>query len=215
MRELAEPSLHSANQRLRFAHYHYNAAADLLTEFSSAAPDAAVLRLPWSPDQDERAEYSHFRDKVAANAVACVQSLHAIADLLANGVFHALNLGRFGKPIKASQIDSTRALERLDMQAEFRAIAVVLREMLDNASFVHVDALSNQAKHRSITPIALNEDVTGLREQRFELRFSAFNRGDKAFGEAEVRTLLSPAYDAASHAIVATGIELTRLLKAG
>jgi hypothetical protein len=36
-----------------------------------------VLRLAWSPDQDERADYFLFRDKVAANAVACVQSVGA------------------------------------------------------------------------------------------------------------------------------------------
>lgn len=84
--------------------------------------------------------------------------------------------------------------------------------MLEDPAFIHVDALSNQAKHRSITPTALNEDMTGEREKRFELRFSAFSRDEKDFDEVECRRLLSPAYDAASHGLVNTGNELRRLL---
>lgn len=37
--ELAGASLHSAEQRLRFARYHFGEATDLLTKFSSEAPD--------------------------------------------------------------------------------------------------------------------------------------------------------------------------------
>lgn len=210
---LAAASLHSANQRVRFAHIHYHAMRDLLANFSNEAPQGAVLGLGWSRDEEARSKYFEFRDKMAANAVACVQSIHAVADLLANGVYFSLRLDRFGKPLRDSQIDAKRTLQRLDARPELAALAGLLRAMLDDMSFKHVDALSNQAKHRNITPTALNEDATGLREPRFELRFSAFERDRNPFAEIEVQSLLSPAYDAVSHAIVSIGNELTRLLR--
>jgi len=209
----AAASLHSANQRVRFAHIHYHAMRDLLADFSSDAPQGAVLGLGWDRDEEVRSKYFEFRDKMSANAVACVQSIHAVADLLANGVYFSLKLERFGKPLRESQIDAKRTLQRLDSHAELAMLAGFLRTMLDDASFKHVDALSNHAKHRSITPTALNEDVTGLREPRFELRFSSFERDGNWFDEIEVQSLLSPAYDAVSRAIVSIGNELTRLLK--
>jgi len=211
--QLAASSLHSAHQRVRFAHVHYHTVKDLLAEFARQAPEGAVLGLAWARDDETREEYFHLRDKMSANAFACVQSIHAVADLLTHGAFFALRLERHGKPLKTSQIDAKRTLERLDLVPAFATTASMIRRILDDAAFRHVDALSNQAKHRSVVPIGLNEDATGTREPRFELRFSAFRRDGEVFAEAEVGTLLSRAYDSVSHGLVDVGNELTRLLK--
>ena len=103
--DAARAAIYSADQRLRFAHYHFHEMKRLLNSFTE---DRLIGRnmweFPWSPRDSERFEYFKLMDQVAANAVACVQSVHAMDDLLSNGVFYSLNLNQTAKRIDADKV---------------------------------------------------------------------------------------------------------------
>jgi hypothetical protein len=78
-----------------------------------------------------------------------------------------------------------------------------------------VAALSNMAKHRGIVRPSLNEDWTGTRKERHEIRFSAFEYSGKLFNETNISNVLSPAFERASRSTVDTGAEINRLFNVG
>lgn len=74
-----------------------------------------------------------------------------------------------------------------------------------DASFAHVDALSNKAKHSNLIRATLNEDVTGTRAERHEIRFQGFVRKGISYDERKMEDVLYPAYSIASATVVEVG----------
>jgi hypothetical protein len=212
-RELANASLQSASERLRFARYHFHTQRDLVQSFiDTQLKERLVMDLAWGSDDESRGEYFDFMDKVAANAVACVQSIHAFADLFANGIFYALNLNSLGKELQPHFVDVKACLERLGKVSAYAAVARNLSALTDSGAFKHVDGLSNQAKHSRVIRTQVNEDLTGTRDARLQIRFSSFQRKGVDYPEVEVSEVLAPAFELASKTLVDSGRELTRLL---
>ncbi|MFM2448941.1 MAG: hypothetical protein RIS44_1391 [Pseudomonadota bacterium] len=214
IRDAARASIYSADQRLRFAHYHFHEMKRLLNSFTE---DHLTGRNMWefadSPDESERVEYFKLMDQVAANAVACVQSVHAVDDLLASSVFYCLNLNQTAKSLEADKVHRSIVIERLAKFSKYAAIQKNLEALVNAPSFVHIDALSNQAKHSQIVRVLANEDHTGQRINRIELRFESFVRKRKRFQEVEVVGVLGPAYELASRTMVDVGNQLTKVLR--
>lgn len=213
-RELANASIQSANQRLRYAQFHYCEIRNLLEQFKATHLNKRpAILLVWGQDEDARSEYFDFMDKVGAHAVACVQSIHAIADLLANAVFRSLALDAGAKPVPEHKVDCALVLNALKKEPRFASIERNLEVLTTDRAFVHVAALTNKAKHSNIVKSLLNEDMTGQRAVKHEIRFDAFERKDVSYPQATLDDVLAPAYAVASKAIVDIGNGLTKVLE--
>lgn len=212
---LARPCFDSLVARQAYARYHYRELKRIFKRYiTHGLRGKPLMRAAWGEDQD-RYRFEVFVTKVGAHAIACVHSVHALPDLIANAICLAfgLNLGKDGLALRA--ISTRTVLGRLRKSPEYSALATVLVRFTDNASFRHLAALSNMAKHQSIIKPSLNEDLTGKRKDQFEVRFSSFVHGEESYPEVTVAAVIEPAYHLASQAVVDIGNEINRLLASG
>lgn len=211
-RAMANASIQSTSQRVRFAYLHYNQVLDDLAAYREELGDRIAVAAAFGIDREARVKYLVFMERASANALACVQSIHAVADLLAASVFMSLNLSTQGKSVAEHEITYQLTLDRLALDPKNANIVSLMTTLKANAGFKHVDALSNKAKHSSIVRPVLNEDFTGTRNERVEIQFLEFERKGATYPGGSIGDILRPAYDIASQTMIDVGNELTRAL---
>ncbi len=201
-RDKASACINSVNQRVDYAEFHYHAIDDELTQFSTRLGDCTLLEV----------DLNEFMVRVGAHAVACVQSIHALEDLLAAMVYQCLNLGTIGTALDEHKLSLKETLARLAQQPNFAKVKTLLESLNLNPSFGHIAALSNKAKHSAIVPTSISQDLSGRRADALVLYFSEFERRGKVYPQVSVNHALAPAFDLVSEARVDIGNELTALL---
>lgn len=211
-RVMANASIQSTSQRVRFAHLHYNQMLDDLAAYREELGDRLVLAAAFGIDREAREKYLVFMERASANALASVQSIHAVADLLAASVFMSLNLSAQGKAVAEHEVTHQLTLDRLVLDPKNATIVSLMTTLKADASFKHVDALCNKAKHSSIVRPVLSEDFTGTRDERVEVQFQEFERKGTSYPAGSIGDVLRPAYDLASRTMIDVGNELTRVL---
>ncbi len=174
--------------------------------------DRLVIDAAFGLNRDVRQAYYAFMERVGAHAVASVQSIHAVADLLAASVFMSLNLSAKGKAVAEHDITFQLTLDRLAADPKNTTIESLLKALKADPCFKHVDALSNKAKHSSIVRPVLNEDFTGSRDERVEVQFQEFERKGVTYSQGSIADVLGPAYNLASQTVVDAGNELVEAL---
>lgn len=211
--DAAKACINSVNQRVRYAEFHYFAIKDELEAFQAKLGDRFLLSMIGSADEEEFSYYA-FMDRVGAHAVACVQSIHALEDLLSATVYRCLNLDTMGnKTLDEHQLSLPNTIERLKKQANYATVQALLGSLKLNPSFAHIDALSNKAKHSAIVRPWISQDQTGTRADPLLLYFEEFTRKTIVYPEKPFSDLLAPALNFAANVRVDVGIELTSLLK--
>ncbi len=188
---LARPCLKSVVDRQNFAAYHYQEAKALLASFAEAhLADKPLLYAVHGPEADARAAFETTMIKLGAHAIACVQSIHAIPDILAHVFYYSLGVN-LTNPMPERAVSASSLYQLLSPQPQFAALGIALRSLTADGQAPHLAALANQSKHRSIVQPLLNEDATGERAERHELRFSSFVYGASVF-PGSASTLLLP-----------------------
>lgn len=203
----------SVNQRVRYAEFHYFAIADELQQFEAKLGDRQLWEISLGAAGDEESQgYLEFMDRVGAHAVACVQSIHALEDLLAAMVYRCLNLDIIGGTLDEHQLSLQRTLARLAKQHNYAKVKSLLESLQLNTSFAHVDALSNKAKHRAIVRPWISQDQTGQRADPLAFYFGEFERKGARYPKVTFKDVLAPAIDFAANTRIDIGNELTALL---
>jgi hypothetical protein len=208
-----EPSLHAMSQRQRYARFHFQEVGRLLADFQEAYLKTDILlSVTHGQEEEPRAAFDEFMMKAGAHVVACVLSIHSIADVTAFAVYLALDY-QSNTSIRREK-DVTAAVMRplLAANPQHQVLADALARLMSNPEFMHISALSNHSKHRGLIKPLLNEDWTGTRETAHEVRFANFSYDQTTYPEAEIASVLAPAYEAASTAVVTVGNEINVLL---
>lgn len=209
---LARPSLKSVADRLDYARYHYQEAMRLVTQFAERyLAHQPLIAVIFSNDGDERFAFEELMTQLGAHTIACVQSIHTLPDILGHLFYFSLGLNRLSV-LKEQNITAAAVRELLQGKAQYSALADALEQLTGQGSFGHLAALANHSKHRSIVQPQLNEDLTGLREDRHEVRFSSFTYKGTTFPEVSVKALLEPEYARCSQLVVRTGEDLNDVL---
>jgi hypothetical protein len=213
-RELAAPSLRSADDQLHFARIQFAAFDRLRTEYLRDRADDenfSMLTVLFE-DDDEWQAFNLFLLNAGAHITACLWSMHTLPDTMAHAVFHSLG-DLAGPPFaRMRDIHATAVVQRL-RGAGMNRLADLLTDMKDGGQFAHLSALSNQAKHRSLIRHALNEDMTGERPQRFEVVFPSFAYEERIFPQVEVQAFVASEYERLSRGMIALGRELHAVLQ--
>lgn len=212
--QLARPAIKSVSDRLDYANYHYREAMRLTKEFAGKyLTNQPLLAVALSSDNDERHAFEELMTQLGAHTIACVQSIHALPDILSHMLYFSLGLNR-GSALEEQRVEVRAVCKLLKRRPKYVEFADALESMVSEDAFAHVSALANHSRHRSIVQPQLNEDLTGLRADRHEVRFSSFNYLGKSFPVVGVRALLEPAYASCSQIVVGTGETLNRTLSA-
>ena len=89
---LATHSVGSTVDRREYARFHYHEAKDIIdTRLGTLQQEQRLfLVMLGGGTDDEQNEYEDSRVQLGAHVVACVQSLHAIADTFAHAIYFSL-----------------------------------------------------------------------------------------------------------------------------
>lgn len=212
--ELVRPCLQSVSDRQWYAGYHFREVHRLLDSFVSARLSNACLpELVFGQDEEATDDFNRFLLEAGAHALACVQSMHATADILAHVVYFSLGINLSAQPLAERFVSLKKVIARLQQEATAGAIYDLLHEMSSGGNFEHLSALSNLSKHRSIIRPSLNEDWTGAAPERHTLKIPSFWYEKKRYPEVAVKDFLEPEYGRCSKLVVDTGNALNALLR--
>ncbi|MGZ9709383.1 hypothetical protein ACXX82_00995 [Glaciimonas sp. GNP009] len=212
--KLAQPSLQSIIQRQEFAKFHYHEANDLFSAFASKRlSGSSILQVAFGVEII-RDDFYLFMTKFGAHVLACLQSLHAIPDILAHAIYYSTGLDRSGKPIKEAAINVKTVLERLEQTSDLEEVCRYLTSLVDDGYFGHLTALSNHSKHRSIIPTSLSEDMTGKVPERHQLKLAAFTYKKVNYPETCARDFIELEFNRISKLVVDIGNAINTVLHA-
>lgn len=212
--ELAKPCLRSVIDRRDYAHYHFHEANDLFQSFAQEKlTDSSLLEVVYGPDDVTRSDFELLIMKVGAHVLACIQSLHSIADIMAHATYYSLGMNLSESPLKETAISSSAVLDKLDNSAELSAVHQLLTALSSQGRFEHLAALSNYSKHRSIIRTSLVEDWTGKETERHQLKLGAFTYKDRNFPETSVNEFFSTEFNRIAQLVVETGNSVHAVLQ--
>lgn len=211
--ERVSPSLYAMAQRQNYAGYHFQEVRRLLTSFQNLyLADKPLIVVAHGQDEIARDAFQTLMLQTGAHALACVLSIHAIADVTSFAVYQALGFGLRPGALRNRDISASKIQPELRRTPGHEAIADLMKTLLSDSSYKHVSALANHSKHQGLIKPILNEDWTGERAQRHELRFAAFEHDGNSFPERELTSLLEPAYNLASRTVVDVGNQINSIL---
>lgn len=211
--EMATPALRSVIDRRDYAHFHYHEANDLFRAF--AQERLANEPLLWVIHQSDESfsEFHWLITKIGAHVVACIQSLHAIADIMAHAVYYSLGMNRSDNALREANISTTTVLEKLGDSAELSTVHQLLTKLASGGRADHLAALSNYSKHRSIIRTAMTEAWTGEEPERHRLTLGGVSYKGKSFPDARVKDFITDEHDRIARLIVDTGNAMHAVLQ--
>lgn len=214
--DFARSSLRSVIDRQHYARYHYHEAKDLLEVFlRTRLQSASLWEVIFADQEDEIVDnFQVFITKIGAHVTACVQSMHAVGDILGHAIYYSLALNLLPGALEARKITANSVLNALGKSDEFSEIYVLFKQLCTEGSFPQLAALVNHSKHRSIVLPALNEDQTGLAPQRHTLKLSDFEYEGGSYPSIGIKDFLEPEYNRCSILVIKLGNCLNAVLRA-
>lgn len=204
------PSLDSILQRGEFAKFHYREADRLMIEnIPSEEKHGEIMMMLFGGD-DASDAFEEVRFQAAAHITACVQSMHATADILAHALYFALGMNLTPKTTLEPHRIGLKAVLPLVSNNHIKRLVSKLRH---HDGFRYIEALNNHSKHRSIvqTPYSLSL-IDG--PVSHGLKFSEFEYSGKKYEARWVKQALSDEYKRQSRLIVSIGQSLNEALNA-
>lgn len=204
--ELSRNCLRSVTERLRHARYHFQEAWRLLKEnIDDRISTESIYLVTLSTESDEWNTLDNCLMSVEANAIACAQAVHSIADNLAHVVYFALGMNLGSIALREHDVTIHRVTAELEENMPHCSdVANALNTLMMEPAFVAVEAFVNVAKHRGFSETRLNIDPPE-RDSPYILELGAFAYRKVPYPEREIEDVLAPAYAAASEAVVEIG----------
>lgn len=211
---LARESIRSLVDREHYASYHFREAARLTKDFERRhLKDGVLLDIYTQQGERKRSAFEQYIVKASAHAVASVQSIHALPDILANATYLASGQNLLPNALAEHEIALPAVVGAMKADTNFCSLAPLLTKAQSGSHWRHLAALTNLSKHRSVVRASLNEDLTGLRTKHRELHFQSFERNAKYFPAISVQSLLEPEFLRLATLIVEVGHELNACLR--
>lgn len=212
--ELARPCIRSLLDRQFYAPFHYQRAEKTLKRYALVhlkSKDFFSIALG-AESQEEWDRFNIVIRKLGADLIACIQSLHALPDVLACAVYYSLQLNKRFTPQHGRYVNHAFVTDCLKDMPELATLRVQLKAAIQGRGFKHVAALANQSKHYSIVFPALNADLTGTRRTPYMLTFPEFKTDRDSFPQVFVTDFLPPIQEQLSKSIVQSGHALNAVL---
>lgn len=211
---LTRPCFSSIVDRQHFADYHYKESLRLANTFKrNYLASNRLFDLHRGDNAKMRDAFEICMIKTGAHVTACVSSIHAIPDIVANGVYFAVGLNLSTCPLDDHRVSIANVLAIPKLDERMPDITTLLRKLTAGSAYSHISALSNLGKHRSIVRAGLNEDCTGDRQELHELHFAFFQRGKTQFPGVSVSSLVKPEYERMFGVVVEIGHALNTFLR--
>lgn len=211
--ELAGPALRSVCDRQTYAQIHYKAASAAIESYvSSELQNASLLAVTFCGEGEAWGKFNVFVREIGAHLTACVQSIHAVPDILACALYYSLGLNLRPDTLKARELSTRTVTARLSKEPDAARLATLLESLAAGGDFEHLSALCNQAKHRSIVFPSLSEDWTGERAERHAVTFPAFVHDGATYAQVNAKEFLENEFARCCGLVLQIGGELNVIL---
>jgi hypothetical protein len=213
--QLARECTRSINDRKSFASYHFAEVKRLTKAFEGRhlAGARTLLQIHTRGAEKKRAAFEHYMIKVGAHAIAAVQSIHAIPDIVAHAIYFAAGQNLQPNALLERNIALPGVARILKKDHSFCSLSKPLQALQSGDGWSHLSAVSNIGKHRNVVRSALSEDWSGKRASFRELHISSFRHDGVSYASKSLQGLLEPEYNRLVTAIVALGHELNGCLR--
>jgi hypothetical protein len=209
---LSKSCLRSVADRQAHAQYHYQEIKRLLTAHIDDRLDTKdIYEVTWPTDTESCDQLNYCLLRVEANVIACAQALHSLGDILAHVVYFAVGINLRAKSLAEDGISLNAVADKLLLEPEFSEVAVCLDKLRGNNQFKTVMAIVNHSKHRGLIEPNIIVDHTSTTVP-YALQFESFIYRNKLYAEKEIGSVLTPAFEAVSVAVVDSGNALNRAL---
>ena len=211
--ELLEPSLRSIADRQFFAHFHYTQALEILADHLDGVEPAERFMLEFGPPNVQAAEYRASKKRASAHIVACLQNMHSLSDTFSHTVYFALGLNRnHDTSLKDRDISMANVAAKIANQAALAGIAAQLARLRNHSAYVHVDAIVNQSKHRSLVRSVVNHSVASDAPKEWTVQLEGFVRNEKVYLLTPIQPFLRDEMLRQTQIIVDIGVNINQIL---
>jgi len=210
----AKASLRSLDDRQIYSRIHYQDATAAVQEFVERhLSGEASLLLDVATDEEGSTEFNYFLRKVGAYLTACVQSMHAMPDILAFAIYYSLGMNLSARPLPAKAVSAKSVGPLLVGSPNVSDLGRLLTEVSTGGTSAHLAAIANKAKHRSVVFPALNEDWSGERAKRHAVVFEAFEYEGNHYPQVFADEFLEAEYNRVSPLVNAAGHAMSAVLR--
>lgn len=204
--ELAKPCIQSVFDRQVYARTHYQDVHSKTEIYiRTELQGTSLLEVTFADNDEAWEEFNIFVREVGAHLTACIQSMHALPDILAHAIYYSLGLNIGSAALKSRDVGAASVSRLLKGNKGLAILCELLTGFIKSGNFVHLSALSNQAKHRSIVFPSLSEDWTVERKDPHLLIFPTFFYENLCFPQVLADEFLKIEYKRCSELIVKAG----------
>lgn len=208
---LLAPCLRSIDERRAFARYHHAETKRLLEAVTVDRTPIQMVAWMLDSESPETTGFQSVRFHASAHVHACVQSMHALADILAHAVYYGLGMNlNPNLKLDARTLNIKSVRDRLPSGA----IRDQLTQLVDDAGFKYLAALVNHSKHRSLIAVPFSVDLSGEDAQQHGLKFGGFEYNGVKYPEQWVAPALRQEYDRQEPHILGAGVALNAAVAA-
>ncbi len=214
--ELLSPCLRTIEERKFYATYHCDEVERLINEeLKRIAPDNHKL-ISLIDDTGEEGEKALLVYKKArAHIIACLQSLHSLADVLAHVIYFALNMDKD----TVTTIDSRRRYAstvsgKLNSISDANPLKIVFDSLIKDDEFVYLSAVVNRSKHRNLidTWFRINLDLNKEYSAKI-FEFYEFEFNGKNYNQRRVIEFIKNEYFRIDTLVNETGNEINKFVR--
>jgi len=176
-RDILSPCLESIIDRKHYARYHFQEFERLITEFLKGKEDeVSLFKLVLGSDDEQNMEFYRCRKMVEANVVACLQSMHAISDILSHVIYFSLNMGS-DSDLKLSprKISLHNVKDKISNKPDYSKLFSLIEQFTNHQDYRYLVDIVNHSKHRSIVGTSFTVDISGESGRPHGLEFVAFS----------------------------------------
>ena len=211
--KLVDSPLASVERRQCYAQFHYQEATALLrTYVTTRLSQVPLMDVVLGANDLLRSEYNELRFQIEAHLLACVQSMHAIADTLSHVAYYSLGLNLESKPLLESNISARAVLNHISGRPDLGPVHLQLRALVEEPGFLYLNALANHSKHRSIIRTSVSERLQSRGPDRVSIGFVAFRHKDKQYNEVNAHAYLETEFSREVELCVSLGLAIDDVL---
>jgi hypothetical protein len=210
-----EPPLGSVRWKFDLCRYHIHEANRILSEMFKGPKEEqhieAIGKLFMAiSGTDEGHEFLVARFCAEAHAIACAQSLHSTADILAQVLCISLNLDGLFKPKEYRYLQTV--VNRMSQHTIAPSVVAAANYFLQSDEFRYLSAYVNTTKHISLIKSGYSIHVVPSEEQH-GLKINAFSYRGENWPEKWLTDFIVTDFEQLSNMFGAIGIELTAFIR--
>ncbi len=192
--------INSLIDRQEYARYHYGEYRRIIDSKNNIYKQMTLIIAEGNKD---------YWDKVgiSANALACIQNLHVVHDILAHLITYALDL----KFKDERHITLKNVHSKIQEHIDYSSIDTLLVDLIENDNFNYMVANVNHSKHKyNIEP---SITVSPMEEPSVACSFSQFNFHGKDYPKKDTDTFFKTEFNRELKLILHIENELIRILE--